>query len=287
MGIPFLAPIISGIAKAAGGGAIWKGIGGVLASVIGGAGAGAAGAAIDRRADALSRRDEYEFYRGHGATLQEILGAGGVSGASGNMSTVLGNQAAQSIQLERQRAQQVMENDKDRMVALAGQETQRDTANTMAGAQIHAADNALQASLNQSQTTFDIALMADDREQQKILNEWANNNPELNLMFKRMTQGVDNTLVSFILDEHDLLRSGVPMTDRERSRRIRQAMEQIAAATGNPMRLAGEGNRQVLDAFGDFDDALGALFGTGSSINRQQMVPSTVGTTPPMPSLGR
>jgi hypothetical protein len=200
-----------------------------------------------------------------GMTPQEMYGAG-IAGGPGSAGNMLGNNMAAKEMQERQFQQQSMMQDK----ALQAGIVQSQIA---AGAQMYGADKNYAGTVYSADTQYALGAARNDIAWQEVVNEWAVNNPELNMRFKQMSMGVDNMVVELILQRNGLDISGrTQYSPAEFQRRMTSVMSEMAAAQGY-LPLLREGARQGTAAV---NDVLNAIQG-GS--NR----PTLGATTPNMP----
>jgi hypothetical protein len=235
----FLPAIFGGIAAKLGAGAIGQavasGVGGIINSRI--------GAAEDRR----NARKDYEQQRKLGFTHSEIAGSGG-AGASDTMTNVMGNQATQFEAQRRQMEYDNLQRDKDRAVALQGQATQLQAAQTAAAASNYSSD-----------TQRELGWLLHDREAQKIANQWANDNPQLQLRLAQMRQGPDNMIADALAIKYQLLPSDVAnISRRELQKRLSGFLTEFAMRSGSARNVLG-------DVGGNVVEPLNFIFGTRPS----------------------
>jgi hypothetical protein len=252
----------------------------------------AIGGFFDRKSARDQRADMISQYAAMGLTPQEIAGVGPGSTAQGG-STVLGNQAAALAQQQMEQNYQERQFDLNRAVQLSQQETMQNVANTNAAASVasssiaanaskYSADKSYDAAISGQGNAFDIAAMTNDRETQKMWNDWTINNPEMKLRLAQMSQGIENTKMSLFMEQAGLLPSqlGEGVSASEFARRMNNLMINLAASEqpdwvpfGNAV---GETGRQVTSGLGQMSDWIfGGTDGTsyGAPMN-----------TPPMPS---
>jgi hypothetical protein len=266
----FLGAILGGLAgKIFGGSLMAKGIGTAVGGFLG----NRIAAGEDRR----NARLDYEQQRELGFTHSEIAGAGG-AGAGDTTQAIMGNQHNQFVAQQREQEFQHTQRELDRVVAMRAQDMGLASAQTSANATLGAASMARDAAYNQAGTQFDIAAMNNDRQWQQMANDWANNNPELNLKLKQMTMGVENMQVEMIMRRNGLdVSGGTQYSQQEFNRRMRAVMEEMAAIAGN---VRGEGARQILGTVNDAREAGENFFmGNGPQVN-----PNPANRTPPMPA---
>ena len=254
--------------KLFGGGAIAKGIGTFAGNLLG----RRIGASEDRRNARLDYRQQREL----GFTHSEIAGSGG-AGAGETSQTIMGNQQTQFEAQRRAQEFEMMERDKDRAVSMRAQDMGLQSAQVSAGATLGAARTAYEASFHSANTQYDIAALHNDRMWQQMANDWANNNPELNMRFKQMSQGVANGQMDILLQQHRLTPQEMRgITYAERDKRFEALMDDLAIISGwnDTLREGIRGGNQV---FGD-------VLGTRSPGLPQSRPPNLA--TPPMPTMG-
>ena len=259
----FLGPLFGAIAgKLFGGGIIAKGIGTAVGTILG----SRLGAREDRRNAAL----DYQQQRRLGFTHSEIAGSGG-AGAGETGQAVMGNQMTQFEAQRRAQEFEMQERDKDRLVSMRAQDMGLQQSQVNAGAMLGAARLNYDASFHQANTQFDIAAMHNDRAWQQMANDWANNNPQLNIRLKQMTMGVENVQMDLLLMRHKLTPQDMDgISHAEFNRRMNLMMDELAASQGwsNILR---EGAREVM--------------GTANQVpGTQTPIPQHI--TPPMPTMG-
>lgn len=184
-------PILGAIAKA------------VVPAVIG----SAVGRSLDRKYDQKSREDQFQFYTDRGATLQEILGAGGINPAASPASTVLGNQMAELQRQKREQEYQQRERDKDRAIAMRGQDVSALNTQTAANASIASSGIAAGASRYSTDASERIAsarLALDQNRFSQLelpqgLQNLVTSTPEWKRQELMARMGVDNALATAIL----------------------------------------------------------------------------------------
>lgn len=197
---------------------------------------GLVGGAVDR----LNSKRKYKQDRKLGFTHSEIAGAGG-TGTDG-MAAVMGNQATTMEAQERQLDYDEKQRALDRAVAIRGQDAGIEQARLGANASIYS-----------SNTQKDIQMMHNDREWQKMANEWANNNPELNLRFKQMSMGFENVRLELVLARNGLgLNNLGNMSQSEFNRRMTSVMSELAALEG----LSGMKNEGLREGAAAINDVL-------------------------------
>lgn len=118
------------------GAAIFGGIPGWVSSAMG----TMVGGVADRFNDRRARKNEWDFYRGQGATIPEIMGSGGVGTGSQTGSTVLGNQQAELNRIKMQQSYDREQRNLDRAVLMRGQDAGIQQAGISAGASRYGAD---------------------------------------------------------------------------------------------------------------------------------------------------
>jgi hypothetical protein len=172
--------------KIFGGSAIAKAIGGAVGSFLG----NRIGASEDRR----NARLDYEQQRSLGFTHSEIAGAGG-AGAGDTSQAIMGNQATQFEAQRRQQEYEMQERDKDRMVAMRGQDAQVQSSQISAGASMYGADvqsRIAQGKLALEQRRFDNIQLP------QALNDLATTTPEWKRQELLARMGVDNVVATTI-----------------------------------------------------------------------------------------
>jgi len=175
------------------------------------------GASLDRS----NARKDYQNQRGMGFTHSEIAGSGG-AGASGTSETVMGNQANQFLSQKRQQDYEAEQRNIDRAVTMRGQDVASQNAAIAAGASRYSSD-----------TQRDIQSMHNERQWQSLANDWANNNPQLNLRFKQMSMGFENVRLELVLARNGLsLANTADMGQAEFNRRMTSVMSELAALEG-------------------------------------------------------
>lgn len=220
----FIPALISGVAS-------WLGSAGAAKAV----GGGIVGGIVDR----WNAKRDYKQQRKLGFTHSEIAGAGG-AGAGDAMTSVMGNQATAFESQKRQMAYDHAQRQLDREVAMRGQDAGIEQARLGANASIYS-----------SNTQRDIQTMHNDREWQKMANEWANNNPELNLRFKQMSMGFENVRLELVLARNGLgLNNLGNMSQADFNRRMTSVMSELAALEGFTG-LKNEGLREGVAAVND------------------------------------
>jgi hypothetical protein len=225
--------ILTGIGSALTGASIGKAIVGLGTTYLG----SRIGASLDRRNATL----DYERQRALGFTHSEIAGAGGAS-AGDTAQAVMGNQATQFEAQRRQMEYDNAQREADRAVAMRGQDAQVQTAQIGANASIYGAN-----------TQREIATMHNDRQWQQLANEWANNNPEINLRFKELTMGFENQRLALILLRNGLsLANAQSMSQGEFNRRMTSVMSELAAMEG----LGGMKNEGIREGVATINDGL-------------------------------
>lgn len=206
-------------------------IGTGISSVVGGF--------FDRR----NARKNYQQQRDLGFTHSEIAGAGGANVGSAGES-VMGNQFTQ---FEAQRRSMEFEHVQRQLDRDAGLERQAIAAQAALGSASIQAD----AAYNTARTNFDIAAMTNDRELQRMANEWAVNNPQLNMRLAQMRQAVPNAQFEMIARRNGLdLTGNTEYTPEEFNRVVTNVMSELSTlgGFGNIIR---EGGRQIMGATQD------------------------------------
>jgi hypothetical protein len=240
--------------KLFGGSAIAKGIGGAIGSMVGSKYAAKSGAKIDRRSAIGQKRDEFQMYLDAGLTPTEIIGGGGVSGG-GNTGQIVGNAYAQAEAQMRDYAFQAEQAALNRELAIT--QTAMQTGAQVQASQI-SAGGAVAAARVGAQSQLDIANLYNDREWQRLMNEWSVNNPVINERFKQMTMGVENTAMDMMLRMSGLTPAQTEgISAAELNRRMNGFMDQLAAWRGIPG-IIGEGLRGGVQG-------TSPLFGVGPS----------------------
>jgi len=102
-------------------------------------GAAVLGGAVDNFFDRKSLNDQWSYMEGKGLTPQEIVGSAS-PGRGSSASSVLGNQAAAAAMQRKQQKFEAAERDKDRAIAMRGQDTQVQTAQLSSGASRYGSD---------------------------------------------------------------------------------------------------------------------------------------------------
>lgn len=128
-------------------GKLFSKVGGAVKGAIQGGVSAVIGSQIDRRVTGQMQRDQLKMYKDEGATIQEILGAGGASGGSSGASTVIGNNMSQVRAQEQQQEFERIEREKDRLVQLRAQDMGLQQAQTSANATLGAATLAYKANI--------------------------------------------------------------------------------------------------------------------------------------------
>jgi len=175
--------------------AILGGLGGAK-GIAGAVGGQLLGGALDRHNDARARRDEWNFYRERGATLPEIMGAGGVGTGSSTGSTVLGNQAAELTRIREAQNYDREQRELDRAVAMRGQDAGLAAAETSAGASIYSSNTQARTAAAR------LALERDQYENIALpqgLNDIATSTPDWKRQQLLAQMGVDNAIATAIL----------------------------------------------------------------------------------------
>ena len=170
----------------------------------------------------------------HGLTTWEMfLGpAGGAGGGTTNSGQTLGNAANEQIAQTRANKMQMQENAADRATALAQTQMQTNAqtktaqiaANATTGAaQISAAAQNLKTAIEEKRLALDtrnfeevilpqasIELDISKEQLEQQINATAQSTPEWNLMMKRLTMGMDNLMVEFVVKT-----TGIDPTDQK------------------------------------------------------------------------
>lgn len=250
--------------------------GGAIASTLGTAAGDFIGRRIGASEDRRDARLDYEQQRDLGFTHSEIAGSGGAV-AGDSAQAIMGNQQTQFEAQRRAQQFEMQERDKDRAVSMRAQDLGLQSAQTSAGATLGAARLNYDASFHSANTQYDIASLHNDRMWQQLANDWANDNPELNMRFKQMSQGVDNGTMDMLLQQHRLTPQELrDVSYAERDKRIEAMMDDMAIISGwnNTLR---EGLRGANQGFG-------SILGTRSPGLPQSIPPNLA--TPPMPTMG-
>jgi len=224
-----------------------------LGSLFGGTvlGKAAGGALVDLGVNQLGKSLDKRRMDKMGLTPQEQVGAMGGPGQQSGVGNMLGNnQSAVDLQ-RKQHAQESAQRDKDRLVALNGQASSLAGAQAMANASIHSANTAAAASTSNAQLNAETARagqgiqaqanqMLHNREVQRMFNDWANNNPKLNLMMKELGMGPDNINTFLHMTKYGLnLNSIANMDPKEFETRMGQMMAEMSWRGGRPWEAAG------------------------------------------------
>jgi hypothetical protein len=260
-------------------GAVGKGISGAIAGA--GGISGIAGSAARTIGSGLltgavgrfNRRQDYNMMRSQGFTHSEIAGSSAMGSDGGQ--AVMGNQYTAFEAQRREQEFQHGQRQLDREVNMRAQDMGLASAQTTAQATLGAASLNADASYNSARTNFDIAAMNNDRLWQEMANRWANDNPDLNMVYAQMAQGIENTQLQLILQRNNLTPSeirGISMG--EFNTRLTAAMDEMAALQGLN-RIPREGARELLGTAND------ARRGVDPNAPFTGTIP-----LPPMPNLG-
>lgn len=221
-------------------------------------------------------KKNYQDQRALGFTHSEIAGSGAYGAGGAAEGNIMGNQATA---LEAQRKQQeydTKQRELDREVAIRAQDMGLAQSQMQSQATLGAAKMAMDAQFNNAMTQFDIAAMNNDRQWQQMANNWANNNPQLNMRMKQLSMGVDNMVVELIMQRNGLDVSGQQeYSQAEFNRRMTSVMSELAATQGWHDVLR-EGVRQGTAATNDILNKIesGKHAPPGNPVN-----------TPPMPQI--
>lgn len=139
-------------------------------------------------------RKDYELQRELGFTHSEIAGAGGFAGA-GQSDAVLGNNWTQMQAQRRQQKFEADQRDKDRLVQLAGQETQLKSAQTAAGASMYGADT--QAKIAEARLALETKRYQNITLPQAI-NDLLTSTPQWKRQELMARMGVDNMIATLV-----------------------------------------------------------------------------------------
>lgn len=227
---------------------------GPIASLALSAGSAYLGNKMDAARDRGALRDKYDFMESKGLTPQEIAGASFGANPSSSAANVLGNQAAQQAQLQRQLDFQQAERDKDRALQVRAQDMGLRQTQVSAGAQMYGAD------VNARTAANALALQRDRYDTIDLPNALLSqqtSTPEFVKALKQMSMGLENVQVEALLT-----RNGISLSDPNSIRDM--SPEAFSSLQRQILSLSSQSRRETAGAADALSEALSG-FGMGAA----------------------